>query len=202
MLESVKWVRTDWYGKMTVSLTKTFSLIRSDFIKRCEYEKKSPNWLQAIKFLFYPAFASILLYRLQYFLACHHLGWLATILKTVNQLLFSVSIDNTAKIGPRFMILHASFIVIGPRVRIGEDCIVVHHNSVIASPFFEAGRTSRAPVVGDGVIIGGGAQVTGDISLGDHVQVSMNASVEDSFDDHAVLFGVPARNLHKQASED
>lgn len=187
---------------MKQTLLKTVDLIRSDFIKRCEYEKKSPNFLQAIKFIFYPAFTSIVLYRIQRFFYTHHLGWVAAIIKTVNELLFSVSIDSSADIGPRFMILHASFIVIGPRVRIGSDCISVHHNSVIPSPFYASGITTKAPVIGEYVILGGGAQVTGDITLGDHVQVSMNASVEESFGDDAVLFGVPARNLSKPTTVD
>jgi len=186
---------------MRQTLFKTFDLIRSDYLKRCEYEKKSPNIIQAIKFVFYPAFTSIVFYRIQRFFYTHHLGWLAAVVKTINELLFSVSIDSSADIGPRFMILHASFIVIGPRVQIGSDCIAVHHNSVIPSPFYAAGITTKAPVIGDHVILGGGAQVTGDITLGDHVQVSMNASVDESFDDHAVLFGVPARNLSKSGAE-
>lgn len=175
----------------------TYALIRSDFIKRCEYEKKKPNGLQFIKFLLYPAFVSVLLYRFQRFFYRHHLSWLAGIVKWLNQIIFTVSIDSSAIIGPRFMLLHASFIVIGERVSIGQDFIAVHNNSIIASPFYTNGQTLPAPKLGNNVIIGGGAQITGGIQLGDNVQVSMNTSVEDSFDDGAVLFGVPARNLHK-----
>jgi len=182
---------------MRQSLSKTYALIRSDFIKRCEYEKKSANALQLVKFIVYPAFVAVLLYRLQRYFYTHHLGVIAGLLKWLNQVIFTVSIASDAEIGPRLMILHASFIVIGERVKSGSDLILVHNNSVMASPFYTAGQTTAAPVLGDHVILGGGAQVTGALTLGNHVQVSMNTSVEESFDNNAVLFGVPARNLNK-----
>lgn len=50
--------------------------------------------------------------------------------------------------------------------------------------------------------VGGGAMVTGGIVIGDHVKISMNAVVESSFEDHAVLFGVPARNVNKKVADD
>lgn len=182
---------------MRQTLCNTYTLIRSDFIKRCEYEKKAASGWQFIKFLFYPAFVAVMLNRLQRFFYTHHLGFIASLLKWINQIVFTVSIDSTAEIGPRFMLLHASFIVIGERVMIGQDFIAVHNNSILASPFYADGQTLPAPRIGDNVIIGGGAQITGGIQLGNNVQVSMNTSVEESFGNGAVLFGVPARNLNK-----
>lgn len=182
---------------MKQSLANTFSLIRADFIKRCEYEKKSASLLQLVKFIFYPAFAAVILYRLQRFFYTHHLVVISGLIKWFNQIFFTVTIASDAVIGPRFMILHASFIIIGERVKIGSDFIAVHNNSVMATPFYTSGQTLAAPVLGDSVTLGGGAQVTGNLALGNNVQVSMNTSVEDSYSDDAVLFGVPARNLNK-----
>lgn len=182
---------------MRQTISSTYALIRSDFMKRCEYEKKAANALQLIKFLLYPAFVVVLLYRLQRFFYTNHLGIIAGIIKWLNQVIFTVDIASDTVIGPRMMVLHASFIVIGERVTIGRDFILVHNNSVMASPFYAAGKTLAAPVLGDDVILGGGAQVTGNLTLGNNVQVSMNTSVEESFGDDAVLFGVPARNLSK-----
>lgn len=185
---------------MKQAFKQAYRLIRSDFIKRCEYEHKSPTWIQAVKFLLYPAFTSVLLYRIQHFFAQCNLPWIAGFIKTLNEIIFSVSIDSSADIGERFMILHASFIVIGPGVKIGTDLIAVHHNGVLPSPFYSNNTANQAPMIGDHVVLGGGAQITGDVTIGNHVQISMNASVEESFDDNAVLFGVPARNLQKKAS--
>ncbi len=185
---------------MKQTIKQAAELIKSDFIKRCEYENKTPSMVQAIKFLFYPAFASVLLYRLQYFLASNNWSWPAAVIKNINEVIFSISIDSSAQIGARLMILHASFIAIGPMVKIGHDFIAVHNNSILPSPFNTDTSDYQAPVIGNNVILGGGAQVTGPVIIGDHVQVSMNASVEDSFADHAVVFGVPGRNLQKKDS--
>lgn len=196
-MEPFKRAPINQYSMMKQSLKQTLILIRSDFRKRCEYENKAANIVQVIKFIIYPAFMSIVLYRCQRFFYTHHLSFIAYLLKVLNQVLFSVSIDSEARIDERMMILHASYIVIGPKVTIGKDAIFVHHNSIIPSPFYLKEMKNTAPQIGDNIILGGGAQVTGDVTLGDDVQVSMNASVEESFGDKAILFGVPARNLNQ-----
>ena len=99
--------------------------------------------------------------------------------------------------------LHANFICIGTNVSIGRNCMMAHQNYVCPSPFYLEKETnsSKGPTIGDGLMMGGGAAIYGDITLGDNVKVSMNASVEASFGNDAVLFGVPARNMAKQAQE-
>jgi serine O-acetyltransferase len=188
---------------MKQSFSETIKLIKSDFIKRCEYEHKTYRFRQSLKFLFYPACLSVVIYRLQRFFFTNHLALFASILKAVNEVLLSVSIHSDTVIGERFMIMHSSFVNIGPRVKIGTDFIAVHHNGIMPSPFFSGDSTSlpNGPTIGNHVILGGGAMITGDIVIGDHVKISMNASVEDSFESYAVLFGVPARNVAKKTAE-
>jgi len=184
---------------MKQSFRETVRLIQSDFVKRCEYEHKTYRFRQSIKFLLYPACLSVVIYRFQRFFYTHHLPMIASILKGINEVMLSVSIHSDTVIGERFMIMHSSFVNIGPRVNIGTDFIAVHHNGIMPSPFYSAQSASlpNGPTIGNHVILGGGAMITGDVVIGDHVKISMNASVEDSFESHAVLFGVPARNVAK-----
>lgn len=188
---------------MSQTIFDTFSLIQSDMQARANYENKPLTLVQKLKFLLNPAIVSLIIYRFQRFFYCHHLGFIASILKVINGIIFTVHIDSTVNIGGGFFMMHASYICIGPNVSIGKNCMMAHQNSVCPSPFFSEKFTNSAqgPVIGDDLMLGGGAAVYGDIVLGNQVKVSMNSSVEASFGDGAVLFGVPARNMAKHAEE-
>lgn len=188
---------------MTQSLRDTFSLIKSDMHVRADYENKPLNLFQIMKFILNVAVFSSIIYRFQRFFYCHHLGLVASILKAINGIIFTVNIDSTANIGAGFFMMHASYICIGPNVTIGKNCMMAHQNSVCPSPFFSEKFTNSAqgPTIGDDLILGGGAAIYGDITLGNRVKVSMNSSVETSVGDDAVMFGVPARNMTKHTEE-
>lgn len=185
---------------MRISLKQTFGLIRADMQFRAQYEKKSLKALQIVKFMFNNAAVATLIYRFQVYFYQLGLTWLAWFLKSLNSMLFTVSIDANTQISGGLFLMHANFICIGEGVKIGKNCIVAHQNSIAASPFVmdinakNADALKVAPKIGDDVIIGGGAIISGAITLGNRTQISMNASVEDSFPDDAVLFGVPAKN--------
>lgn len=186
------------------TLNQTLALIKSDFIKRCEYEVKPYHTLQVLKFLIHPAAISTVIYRLQRFFFTHGLSSIASLLKNLNGIVFSVWIASDADIGERFLLLHSSYINIGAGVVAGSDLILVHQSGISASPIYastDQEAFNHAPILGHHVVVGGGAMVTGGIVIGNHVKISMNAAVESSFDDDAVLFGVPARNVNKKDND-
>lgn len=188
---------------MPISFKQTIRLIKADMQFRARYENKSLKASQVLKFMFNNAALSTLIYRFQVYFYQLGLTWLAWLLKSLNGILFTVSIDSKTQIGGGLFLMHANFICIGEGVKIGENCIIAHQNSIAASPFIveinaqNSGLLQNAPCLGDNIIIGGGATISGAITLGNHTQISMNASVEDSFPDGAVLFGVPAKNRAK-----
>jgi len=95
--------------------------------------------------------------------------------------------------GPGLCLVHYGTTVVSAAARIGSDARVHPSSSIGAS---EHG----APTLGDGCYIGPGARLVGPITLGDHVIVGANAVVLDSFGDHSVLAGVPARVVATRAS--
>lgn len=188
--------------KMKQSFIETLSLIKSDMQARATYESKTLNTVQMIKFLLNTAILSSIIYRFQTFFYCNHLQIVASILSTLNGIIFTVHIDPSTKIGAGFFMMHANYICIGSHVNIGKNCMLAHQNTICPSPFFseKVSNSAKGPTIGDDFMMGGGAGVYGDITLGEHVKVSMNAAVEESFPDNATLFGVPARNMAKQTA--
>jgi serine O-acetyltransferase len=181
------------------SFKQTIFLIQSDMLARSRYEKKNLSPLQILKFLIHSASLCCVIYRFQIFFFSHHLSFIASLLKELNGIIFTVDIDSRTDIGPGFLTLHSNFIVIGPYVKIGSNCVLSHQNTITPSPFYFAEQASskNGPRLANDVFIGGGTSVVGDVFIGDGVQIAMNSLVDRSFPDQVVLFGVPAKVVGK-----
>jgi serine O-acetyltransferase len=184
---------------MRQSFRETLSLIKADMKFRSQYEKKKFNFIQCVKFFFNPLIASSNIYRIQQFFYTNHMSIIGAIFRGLNSFIFTVNIHPHTTIGSGFLILHANFIVIGPNVKIGKNCILAHHNSITPSIFCtpDAPSTAIGPTIGDNVVIGGGAVISGELILGNDVKVSMCSAVQQSFGDGTTLFGVPAKSITK-----
>jgi serine O-acetyltransferase len=95
--------------------------------------------------------------------------------------------------GPGLCLVHHGTVVVHELARIGADARVHPSTSI--------GRDAQgAPTLGDGCFVGPGARIIGPVALGSHVIVGANAVVLESFPDHAVVAGVPARKVAERES--
>jgi len=100
-----------------------------------------------------------------------------------------VSIHPAAQIGLSVYLDHATGIVIGANVVIGDEVTILQNVSI--------GRGSelptRSPRIGRGVYIGGGATILGDISIGDFAKIGADALVTSDVPAGCTAVGNPAR---------
>jgi len=100
-----------------------------------------------------------------------------------------VSIHPTAAIGSAVYLDHATGIVIGADVVIGEEVTILQNVSI--------GRggelPTRSPRIGRGVYIGAGASILGDISIGDFAKVGAGTVVTSDVPNGCTAIGNPAR---------
>lgn len=187
----------------TQSVLQTFQLIKSDMQFRCDYESKQLTFIRVLSFLLNHAVLSQILYRFQIFFFTHHLGLIASFFEGINSMFFTVRIDSRTQIGEGLLLLHANYINIGKNVILGKRCILAHQNSIGPAFTIESvdGGSDIGPLVGDYVLFGAGSVVCGNIKIGSYSKISINSAVDKSFPDHAILFGVPARNTNKTISE-
>ncbi|MBR0785694.1 serine O-acetyltransferase [Bradyrhizobium iriomotense] len=100
-----------------------------------------------------------------------------------------VSIHPAASIGSSVYLDHATGIVIGANVIIGDEVTILQNVSI--------GRRSelpaRSPRIGRGVYIGGGATILGDISIGDLAKIGAGTVVTSDIPAGCTAVGNPAR---------
>lgn len=93
--------------------------------------------------------------------------------------------------GPGLSLPHRGTIVINPAARVGANCRIHVCVNIGAT-----GGKKTAPIIGDGVYIGPGAKIYGNITIADGIAVGANAVVNKScLESGVTLAGVPAGKI-------
>jgi len=112
----------------------------------------------------------------------------------VNIILFSCDFQVGAEIEGGLVVSYANGIVIHSKAKIGKNCILMFHNSITIGPRLEMDPVNDRVLLEDNVMVGGGARIIGNITIGHHTNIGMNAVVTRSAPPYAVLTGVPAKD--------
>ena len=103
---------------------------------------------------------------------------------------FGVDIHPAAKIGRGIMIDHAHSIVIGETAVVGDNVSMLH-SVTLGGTGKEDG--DRHPKIGDGVLIGAGAKVLGNIHVGHCSRIAAGSVVLQDVPPNTTVAGVPAK---------
>lgn len=147
-------------------------------------------WAFAEIILAYPGFHAIVMHRVT------HLVWLAGIpllprmMSWFNRLVTGVDIHPGARIGGGFFIDHANGVVIGETAIVGENC-TLFHQVTLGGTGKETGK--RHPTLKSNVVVGTGAKILGNITIGNDVYVGANSVVLMDVPDNCTVVGIPGR---------
>ncbi len=103
---------------------------------------------------------------------------------------FGVDIHPNARIGRGIMIDHAHSIVIGETAVVGDDVSMLHSVTLGGTGKNEE---DRHPKIGNGVLLGAGASVLGNIKVGECSRVAAGSVVLQDVPSCKTVAGVPAR---------
>lgn len=103
---------------------------------------------------------------------------------------YGIELPYTATVGRRVVIEHQSGIVIHGASIIGDDCII-RQNCTLG--IRRVDRPTEAPVLGQGVDVGAGAVILGDVRIGDRARIGANAVVLADVPSDASAVGIPAQ---------
>jgi serine O-acetyltransferase len=101
-----------------------------------------------------------------------------------------IEIHPGARIGRRFFIDHGMGVVIGETAEIGDD-VLLYQGVTLGGTGKEAGK--RHPTLGNGVVVGTGAKVLGNILIGDHVKIGAGSVVIHPVPPESTVVGIPGR---------
>lgn len=125
-------------------------------------------------------------YRIANALWRAHLCTAARMWANLAKFLYGVEIHPAATIGRRFVIDHGNGVVIGATAVIGDD-VLIYHQVTLGSR--ENTTAKRHPTIGNNVVLGAGAKIIGNITVGDYSYVGANAVVTKSVPQFSTAVG-------------
>ena len=141
-------------------------------------------------FFCYPGFHALLFYHVSHWLWQSGFRLLGRFVSHVGRMVTGIEIHPGAQIGRRLFIDHGMGVVIGETSVIGDD-VTLYHQVTLGGVTWSTGK--RHPTVGDGVVVGAGAQVLGPITVGRDARIGANAVVLKDVPPGATMVGIPAR---------
>jgi serine O-acetyltransferase len=114
---------------------------------------------------------------------------LALLLQSLSSVSLQVSIHPSASIGTSVYLDHATGIIIGAFVVIGDRTTIMQTVTIGR----KQALPGRAPRIGRGVLLSSGSTILGDISVGDDAKIGAGALVEHDVPAGCTAVGMPAR---------
>jgi serine O-acetyltransferase len=111
---------------------------------------------------------------------------------------FGLDIHPAARMGQGIMIDHATSVVIGETAVVGDDVSMLH--SVTLGGTGKSG-IDRHPKIANGVLIGAGAKVLGNIQIGEEARIAAGSVVLKDVPPHCTVAGVPAKPVGGPCNE-
>jgi serine O-acetyltransferase len=151
---------------------------------------KDPAARSLLEVLTYAGLWAVLYHRLAHGLWRARFRTLARLVSQFSRSATGIEIHPGATIGRRFFIDHGMGVVIGETAVIGDD-VLMYHGVTLGGTSLEP--VKRHPTIEDGVLIGMGAKVIGNVVVGAGARIGANAVVTRDVPAGATAVGIPAR---------
>ncbi|MCK0166882.1 serine O-acetyltransferase [Jannaschia sp. S6380] len=161
---------------------------RADMVAILDRDPACSRLLQPM--LFFKGFQAVLAYRVGHWLWLAGRRDMAYFVQTRVSELYGVDIHPGARIGRGIMIDHAHSIVIGETAVVGDNVSMLHSVTLGGTGKQD---DDRHPKIGNGVLIGAGAKVLGNISIGHCSRIAAGSVVLADIPPMKTVAGVPAR---------
>jgi serine O-acetyltransferase len=161
---------------------------RADLVAIYERDPACHRLLQPI--LYFKGYQAVQAYRVSHYLWKRGQQDLAYFFQMRVSEIFGVDIHPGARIGKGIMIDHAHSVVIGETAVVGDNVSMLHSVTLGGTGKEEE---DRHPKIGDGVLIGAGAKVLGNITIGHCSRIAAGSVVLEDVPPCKTVAGIPAR---------
>ena len=156
--------------------------IREDLANALARDPAARSRLEIL--LAYPGIHAVWAHRMAHWLWVHNVKLIARVWSNFTRTATGIEIHPGATIGRRFFIDHGMGVVIGETAIIGDD-VLMYHDVTLGARSYKKGK--RHPTIGDGVILGAGARVIGDVTIGSGAVIGANVLITKDVVERATL---------------
>ena len=148
--------------------------------------------------LLYPSIHALVIFRLAHFLWARKIPFLPRLLSQCARFLTGIEIHPGAAVGKGFFIDHGMGVVIGETTIIGDN-VTLFQGVTLGGTGKETGK--RHPTLGNNIVVGAGAKVLGNITVGDNSYVGANAVVIKDVPPNSTIVGVPGHTTRQEGKK-
>ena len=168
------------------------ALVREDVATVRERDPAAKSRLEVL--LCYSGLHAVWFHRINHWLWNHGFLLLARWLSQWARFFTGIEIHPGAQIGRRLFIDHGLGVVIGETAIVGDD-VTLYQGVTLGGTGKEQGK--RHPTIEDNVVIGGGAKVLGNITVGRNCRIGAGSVVLRSVPEHSTVVGVPGHIIFR-----
>lgn len=169
-----------------------FSIIKEDFSSVLE---RDPAINSKVELFFnYPGLWAIFWYRISHRLYRSNWKTLARVISGLCQIITNIDIHPASTIGRRVFIDHGIGVVIGETAEVHDD-VTIYQGVTLGGVSLTKGK--RHPTICRNVVVGSGAKILGNITVGENSKIGANSVVIKNVPPDCTAVGVPARVIKK-----
>lgn len=174
-----------------------FSIIKEDFRT---IKTRDPALNSSVELFFnYPGLFAIVNHRIAHILYNRGFRLIARAIMGFVQFVANIDIHPAAIIGRRVFIDHGVGVVIG-ETAILQDDITIYQGATLGGVSLE--KVKRHPTIENGVVIGAGAKILGNITIGANAKIGANSVVIKDIPPDCTAIGIPAKIIQKGRSKE
>ena len=166
--------------------------VREDIASAMDRDPAAKSKLEIV--VCYSGLHAVWFYKLTHWLWNHGWGVTARWLSQVARWLTGIEIHPAAQIGRRLFIDHGMGVVIGETASVGDD-VTLYQGVTLGGTGKEQGK--RHPTIANSVIIGAGAKVLGNITIGENCRIGAGSVVLQDVPDNSTVVGVPGHVIFR-----
>jgi serine O-acetyltransferase len=146
-------------------------------------------------FFLYPGLHALWYHRLAHWFWTRNHLFTGRFFSALGRLFTGIEIHPGATIGRRVFIDHGMGVVVGETAEIGDD-VLIYQGVVLGGTSLE--KVKRHPTIGSGVVIGSGAKIIGNITIGNCSKVGAGSVVLKSVPGGSTVVGIPGRVVQEK----
>lgn len=165
-----------------------FTSLRNDVRAVFRHDPAAINILEVL--FAYPGFHARQFHRISHTLWKWHVPFFPRWISHIGRFCTGIEIHPGATIGEGFFIDHGMGVVIGETAIIGDN-VLLYQGVTLGGTSLQ--KVKRHPTLGNNVVVGVGAKLIGDITIGENSKIGAGSVVVDSVSPNATVVGVPGR---------